>query len=56
MINYLNKISKQRCFFMPKEECHKVGATCGKPQTKAPAVDKSAKKSVKPSKPIKKEK
>jgi len=32
----------------------KAGAACGKPQAKAPAVDKPAKKDVKPSKPGKK--
>lgn len=33
----------------------KTGAACGKPQAKAPA-DKSAKRDVKPSRPVKKEK
>jgi hypothetical protein len=39
---------------MTKDSGHKVGATCGKPQAKAPAPEKSAKKDVKPSKPAKK--
>ena len=39
---------------MTKNEGHKVGAACGKPQTKAPVADKSAKKEIKPSKPEKK--
>jgi len=39
---------------MPKEDSHKVGVTCGKPQAKAPAADKSAKRDAKPSKPGKK--
>jgi hypothetical protein len=39
---------------MTKDAGHKVGAGCGKPQTKAPVADKSAKKEVKTSKPEKK--
>lgn len=39
---------------MTKDEGHKVGAACGKPQTKAPAAEKSAKKETKASKPEKK--
>jgi hypothetical protein len=37
---------------MTKDEGHKVGADCGKPQTKP--ADKSVKKEGKPSKPGKK--
>jgi len=37
-----------------KDEGHRCGAACGKPQTKAPAVDTSAKKETKTSKPGKK--
>ena len=39
---------------MTKDAGHKVGAACGKPQTKAAAADKSAKKETKTSKPEKK--
>ena len=39
---------------MTKDSGHKAGAACGKPQTKAPAADKSPKKEVKTSKPEKK--
>jgi hypothetical protein len=39
---------------MTKDAGHKAGAACGKPQTKAPAADKSAKKETKMSKPEKK--
>jgi hypothetical protein len=32
---------------MTKDAGHKVGVACGKPQTKAPAAEKSAKKDAK---------
>jgi hypothetical protein len=41
---------------MTKDAGHKVGPACGKPQTKAPEADKSAKKEIKTSKPEKKRK
>jgi hypothetical protein len=39
---------------MTKGAGHKVEPACGKPQTKAPPADKSSKKEVKTSKPVKK--
>lgn len=39
---------------MTKDNDHKVGATCGKPQTKASVAEKYVRKEVKPSKPVKK--